>query len=96
MVGGDRQGTRAEQLRSASEGPECCSIILERRPNTVKPPQEVTHVTKVSDHVTLTPGPMRTESRTSATTQPGSLPTQVGVSHREKFETSAALFYVES
>lgn len=27
---GVRQGTRAEQLMSASEGPECCSIILER------------------------------------------------------------------
>lgn len=28
VPGGDRQGTMAEQLMSASEGPECCSIIL--------------------------------------------------------------------
>lgn len=28
VPGGERQGTRAEQLISASEGPECCSIIL--------------------------------------------------------------------
>lgn len=31
VPGGERQGTRAEQLMSASEGPECCSIILETK-----------------------------------------------------------------
>lgn len=83
MGGGDRQGTRAEQLRSASEGPECCSIILERRPNTLIHRRR-SHASPrfliSSQHVTLTPRLMRTESRTSATTQPASVPTPVGVS----------------
>lgn len=34
VPGGERQGTRAEQLMSASEGPECCSIILETQEET--------------------------------------------------------------
>lgn len=34
VPGGERQGTRAEQLMSASEGPECCSIILETQEST--------------------------------------------------------------
>lgn len=48
--GGDRQGTRAEQLMSASEGPECCSIILETKTS----PTWLTHQRRSEDHIHVT------------------------------------------
>lgn len=61
--------------------------------------QEVTHVTKVSDlipardfHATTDENGEQDISYNSAR----QLTTQVGVSLREKFSTSAALFFVES